>query len=259
MPDFTDLIKSFESQIRAQEAQEKARPIWPTPIERINQYGHPGHVAWDIGAHAGDPVRAVLGGVIEKVIEMDPRGYGNLVIQRLPSGERIYYAHNQAFAVHEGQRVQPGQIIALAGSTGKSSGPHVHLEIRDPQGRQIDPAAFFSGQKFNLAPGGASAVVRTVYEPKSASVTTEQLRRAHPEPVSRVPVSESPQIAPGELKILETPLGDVSLPELPWMNIAAVAAGALLAVIGIMAIIRPSPESILEKVLPAAKIAAAAV
>jgi len=256
MPDLAALTAHFAEQIRSQRV---SKPVWPTPIKRINQYSRPGHVAWDIAAHAGDPVRAVLGGIIEKVIPMDPRGYGNLIIQKLPSGERIFYAHNQAFAVQEGQHVQPGQIIALAGSTGRSTGPHVHLEIRDPEGRQIDPVAFFSGQKFQMAPGGAKAIVRTVYEPKSASITTEQLRRAHPEPVSIVPVSESPEIAPGKLKILETPLGDVNLPGLPWMNIAAAAAGVLLVAIGIMAIIRPSPEAILEKVLPAAKVAAAAM
>ena len=58
------------------------------------------------------------------------RGYGNVVILRHDQNLTSLYAHNQALAVRAGDPVQAGQVIAYLGSTGRSTGPHVHFEIR---------------------------------------------------------------------------------------------------------------------------------
>ncbi len=97
------------------------------------------HEGLDIAADAGEPVYAVAAG---EVLYADSRmrGYGNVVILRHDSRVTTLYAHNQALKVGLGDKVEQGQVIALLGSTGHSTGPHVHFEVRkanvavDPRG-----------------------------------------------------------------------------------------------------------------------------
>jgi len=58
-------------------------------------------------------------------------GYGNVVILRHDQQMSSLYAHNSALKVKQGEQVKQGQLIALLGSTGHSTGPHVHFEIRN--------------------------------------------------------------------------------------------------------------------------------
>ena len=68
-------------------------------------------------------------------------GYGNLVVVDHGNGLSTAYAHNSAFASSVGQAVAAGQVIAYAGSTGNSSGPHVHFEVR-VNGTAVDPLGY---------------------------------------------------------------------------------------------------------------------
>jgi murein DD-endopeptidase MepM/ murein hydrolase activator NlpD len=100
---------------------------------------HKPHEGLDIAADAGEPVYASAAG---KVLYADSRmrGYGNVVILRHDSQMTTLYAHNQSLKVRLGDIVEQGQVIALLGSTGHSTGPHVHFEMRrsnvslDPRG-----------------------------------------------------------------------------------------------------------------------------
>lgn len=100
---------------------------------------HKAHEGLDIAADAGEPVYASAAG---KVLYADSRmrGYGNVVIIRHDSQMTTLYAHNQTLKVRLGETVEQGQVIALLGSTGHSTGPHVHFEMRrsnvslDPRG-----------------------------------------------------------------------------------------------------------------------------
>ncbi|MGE0311650.1 MAG: M23 family metallopeptidase [Lautropia sp.] len=87
------------------------------------------HRGIDIAAHVGEPVYAMADG---EVIYADDkmRGYGNLVVLRHAGEISSLYAHNSALKVKPGQAVGRGTLIALLGSTGRSTGPHVHVEIR---------------------------------------------------------------------------------------------------------------------------------
>jgi murein DD-endopeptidase MepM/ murein hydrolase activator NlpD len=87
------------------------------------------HEGLDIAADEGEPVYASAAG---KVLYADNRmrGYGNVVILRHDSRMTTLYAHNQTMKVRLGETVEQGQIIALLGSTGHSTGPHVHFEMR---------------------------------------------------------------------------------------------------------------------------------
>ncbi|RKO65608.1 peptidoglycan DD-metalloendopeptidase family protein [Desulfofundulus salinus] len=86
------------------------------------------HEGVDIAAGEGEPIRAVRSG---RVTFAGPRGtYGNTVIIDHGDGLETLYAHALQVLVEPGQWVDAGEIIALVGSTGRSTGPHLHLEVR---------------------------------------------------------------------------------------------------------------------------------
>jgi murein DD-endopeptidase MepM/ murein hydrolase activator NlpD len=88
------------------------------------------HKGMDIAADVGEPVYAIAPG--EVIYAGDGlRGYGNVVILRHDRRRTSLYAHNSALKVKKGDTVAQGTVIALLGSTGHSTGPHVHFEIRD--------------------------------------------------------------------------------------------------------------------------------
>ena len=90
------------------------------------------HEGIDIAADTGEPVLAAADGVVVYAGH-GMRGYGNAVILRHDEKTTTLYAHNSALKVKEGEGVRSGQVIALLGSTGHSTGPHVHFEIRSGQ------------------------------------------------------------------------------------------------------------------------------
>jgi murein DD-endopeptidase MepM/ murein hydrolase activator NlpD len=101
---------------------------WPV-LGTLTQGYWWGHRAIDIGAPTGSAVLASDGGYVGFVGWTDI-GYGNLIIVDHANGYSSYYAHLSQMYVTLGQRVERGQVIGAVGSTGWSSGPHLHLEIR---------------------------------------------------------------------------------------------------------------------------------
>ncbi len=97
------------------------------------------HRGIDFAGKAGSEVLAVAAGVV--VFSGWQRGYGNVVEIRHPDGYLTHYAHNRENLVKVGDRVEKGETIAILGSTGHSSGPHVHFEVRR-NGKIINPARF---------------------------------------------------------------------------------------------------------------------
>jgi murein DD-endopeptidase MepM/ murein hydrolase activator NlpD len=88
------------------------------------------HKGMDMAADVGEPVYAIADG--EVIYAGDGlRGYGNVVILRHDRKTSSLYAHNSELKVKLGDQVRQGTLIALLGSTGHSTGPHVHFEIRD--------------------------------------------------------------------------------------------------------------------------------
>ncbi len=111
---------------------------WPSLSRRITSpfgkrnspggIGSTNHKGIDIGAPFGSPVFASKGGTVS--IAGWSGGYGNLVQINHGQGWSTRYGHNSTLLVSPGQRVRQGQTIALVGSTGNSTGPHIHFEIR---------------------------------------------------------------------------------------------------------------------------------
>ena len=86
------------------------------------------HSGLDIGVPTGTPIKAAAGGTV--TFSGYQGTYGYLVVISHGNGVQTYYAHNSSLAVKAGQEVSQGQVISYSGSTGRSTGPHLHLEIR---------------------------------------------------------------------------------------------------------------------------------
>ena len=87
------------------------------------------HYGIDFSAPTGDTIVAVFDGKV-RVRDFDRRGYGNYLVIRHPNGLETVYAHLSRFLVERDEFVRAGQPIGLVGSTGRSTGPHLHFETR---------------------------------------------------------------------------------------------------------------------------------
>lgn len=125
--------------------------VWPTPSTRTvsSPYGmryHPVlgtnrmHTGIDIAAGAGQSIVAANSGTV--IVSGWQGGYGYTVIIDHGGGITTLYAHASQLLVSVGQRVQKGQTIARVGSTGLSTGPHLHFEIRK-NGATVDPLSYY--------------------------------------------------------------------------------------------------------------------
>lgn len=103
--------------------------LWPVLSHRITQYYSWQHTGLDIGDKVGNPIYAAEAGKVEKA-GWNSGGYGNYVIINHGNGLKTLYGHASKVLVKAGDSVSRGQTIALIGSTGRSTGPHLHLEVR---------------------------------------------------------------------------------------------------------------------------------
>lgn len=122
--------------------------IWPVAGPISSYYGYrtsPGgigstfHEGVDIAGDYGTPISATAAGTVTQVGWVG--GYGYLVEVKHADGIVTRYGHNSAVLVYEGQHVDQGSMIALMGSTGNSTGPHCHYEVRI-HGEAVDPMYF---------------------------------------------------------------------------------------------------------------------
>lgn len=97
------------------------------------------HSGMDIGVDYGTPIHAADSGTV--IYSGWISGYGNAVIIDHGNGVQTLYGHNQSLNVSEGESVSKGSVIAYAGSTGNSTGPHCHFEVR-VNGEPADPMAY---------------------------------------------------------------------------------------------------------------------
>jgi murein DD-endopeptidase MepM/ murein hydrolase activator NlpD len=101
--------------------------------------GYEYHTGVDIKANHGDPVKATADGVVEFTGWLSE--YGNTVILKHPSGFKTLYGHLSKIKVKPQQIVKAGEVIGYVGSTGRSTGPHLHYEIQ-LNGKYLDPIVF---------------------------------------------------------------------------------------------------------------------
>lgn len=107
------------------------------PIDKVTKF----HAGMDIAAPVGTKIGAAAAGVV--TFAGWSKGYGNLVVIKHADGKETRYGHTSKMFVKEGDSVVAGQQIAAVGSTGKSTGPHLHFEVRE-NGQAVNPQKFLS-------------------------------------------------------------------------------------------------------------------
>jgi murein DD-endopeptidase MepM/ murein hydrolase activator NlpD len=152
-----------KAEARAKEAREaEERAAREAERRRLNSFQLPiagsfvttgyqaGGALWSSGSHSGVDFRAPSGSSVVAVgsgtvVEAGWDGaYGNSVVIRMNDGTYTQYGHLSSIGVFAGQQVTPGRQIGLSGSTGNSTGPHLHFEARTTAeyGSDIDPVAY---------------------------------------------------------------------------------------------------------------------
>ena len=129
-------------------AQEIALNAWKLPVAAgvyrlTSRFGECSflwancHTGLDFAAPSGTPVMSVANGTVTETSYAG--SYGNRIIVTLDDGTEIWYAHLSGYAVNAGETVTGGSVIGYVGSTGNSTGPHLHLEVRPGAGDAVDP------------------------------------------------------------------------------------------------------------------------
>ena len=147
-----NMIAELERQEAANSITSTGTYIWPLPgYSPGSAYGWRIHPIWgdmrfhageDIGAPTGTPILAADSG-IATVIPDNGNGYGNYIMINHGGGRVTLYAHMSGFAVSNGASGTQGQTIGYVGSTGNSTGPHLHFEVR-VNGATTDPKSYFN-------------------------------------------------------------------------------------------------------------------
>jgi murein DD-endopeptidase MepM/ murein hydrolase activator NlpD len=106
---------------------------------------HSCHTGQDIGASSGTPIHAADAGVVLSVGKS--RAYGNVTLIDHGNGLVTMYAHQSRFGVSQGDVVGVGDVIGYVGSTGFSTGPHLHFEVHI-NGVPYNPMGWFGGSKY---------------------------------------------------------------------------------------------------------------
>ncbi|MCC6311464.1 MAG: M23 family metallopeptidase [Trueperaceae bacterium] len=109
----------------------------------VSVNGNRYHGGLDIAAPSGTPVKAARSGVVTRSGWWGT--YGNVVVLDHGDGSETRYAHLSAVAVRVGQALRQGDVLGAVGSTGASTGPHLHFEVRF-DGRAVDPLPYLQGR-----------------------------------------------------------------------------------------------------------------
>ncbi|MFD6185345.1 M23 family metallopeptidase [Streptomyces goshikiensis] len=144
----------------AREEERKRLNTFVAPVEDsyVSTQWHAGGGMWSSGSHTGIDFHAASGTTVHAVgagtvVESGNGGaYGNNVVIKHNDGTYTQYGHMSSLSVSVGQQVTPGQQIGLSGSTGNSSGPHLHFEARTgaQYGSDIDPVAYLRSHGVNV-------------------------------------------------------------------------------------------------------------
>ena len=116
------LIDSFKSKFYA-------HPIANQVTSPFGRRKNEWHYGTDVRLKTGDPVKNALDGIV-RVIQYDRRGYGNVVVVRHHNGLETLYGHLSKVLVKANQDIKAGETVGLGGNTGRSTGQHLHFEIR---------------------------------------------------------------------------------------------------------------------------------
>ena len=106
------------------------------------------HAGIDLASPTGTPIYATADGVVDRAEWFG--GYGNMVEIEHGKGIATRYGHMSRIAVRDGERVKRGDLIGYVGSTGRSTGSHLHYEVRI-DGRAVNPMPFLQSANYVMA------------------------------------------------------------------------------------------------------------
>ncbi|WP_109831060.1 peptidoglycan DD-metalloendopeptidase family protein [Reichenbachiella versicolor] len=146
--------EKFKDTLRLPLIFEKPNLAWSLPLEKIEVTSPFGLRRWkwhygdDFRLVVGDSVRASFDGVV-RISKYNYRGYGHYVLVRHYNGLETLYGHLSKRAVKVGDIIKAGEAVGLGGNTGRSTGPHLHYEIRY-EGNAIDPEEIFDYEALTI-------------------------------------------------------------------------------------------------------------
>lgn len=143
-------LTSLPDEVILRLVKDSSEFCFPVRNTKSSPYGwrwERAHRGVDIQLHTGDPVSCAFDGVVRLAKPMG--GYGNCIVIRHYNGLETVYGHLSKINVKRNQRVKAGDIIGLGGSTGRSTGPHLHFEVRF-QYEPFDPEWILDFENFTL-------------------------------------------------------------------------------------------------------------
>ena len=148
------------------------------------------HKGLDIKVYTGDTIKAAFSGRV-RIVRYEPNGYGNYVVIRHHNGLETIYGHMSKHLVREDQEVRAGTPIGLGGSTGRSTGSHLHFETR-LCGVALNPALMFDFRNQDVT-GDSYLFRRSSYDHESAQAT--RLRGVSGSSSATAPASLTPAVS----------------------------------------------------------------
>lgn len=100
------------------------------------------HTGKDWAMENGSEIHSLLDGVVTKIVDQGDAGLGKGLMIKMENGETAIFGHLSDIKVQLGDHVSADQLVALSGSTGNSTGPHLHLGIQDQAGEFVDPSKY---------------------------------------------------------------------------------------------------------------------
>jgi hypothetical protein len=144
----------FNDTVEIELYNQEKNQLWAPPLtssmitSNFGQRGYRWHYGTDLELDTGDSVRAAFDGIV-RIVRFDAGGWGNYILLRHYNGLETLYGHLSKQLVEGGQMVKAGELIGFGGSTGRSSGPHLHYEVRY-QGNAINPTLIYDFEKNTL-------------------------------------------------------------------------------------------------------------
>jgi hypothetical protein len=144
----------FEDTVDIELYNNEKKQLWSSPLNHLlvtSQFGMRGyrwHYGTDLELDTGDSVKAAFDGIV-RIVRFDPHGYGYYVLLRHYNGLETLYGHLSKQLVEVGKLVKAGDLIGWGGNTGRSSGPHLHYEVRY-QGNAFNAGSIYDFDKAGL-------------------------------------------------------------------------------------------------------------
>jgi len=149
----TGFLNHFNQKGTFSDSEGVGNFIWPIPSStKVSSFYGPRkdrfHDGIDIKARRGSHILAAASGKV--IYSGSMRGYGKIIIIDHKNGYHSVYAHNSRHFVKRGQKVSQGEVIGKVGSTGRSTGPHLHFEIRK-RNKNYNPLVYFPDLRKRVA------------------------------------------------------------------------------------------------------------